>query len=816
MTPLEKKKNFDAIQKEFNAYKIAGSTLLQAEQIDAKTYYKKVRNKGVQLGLINSDEYPTDLPGIVEPVFRITGATAGAIAGIAGGLPGMSVGAGIGGGAATAVYREFSELLSPDLPLAPMGTKMKEAGLAGGVDFAGMMLFGGAGNVIGRVLGNANKMSGKSMNNLNRLGNERISKIKDGISRKTGFIQKFFISKTDDMGRYADEVANAMEKEGLTPYLGLVTHDTIKSYFQAAGVMPLLGSPVQKIHKEQMNAVVKRLVSDVKTLEKELQREGVNPLLGINSFKWTGKEFERIGPVKDLDYFGATLVQNVTQRLKGNVEAKNKAWELYNKSISSIGNDNKINISNKFVYEKLNKETSLMEMLGLGKGGHSAVANAANKPFPNQGPLVNEMVNNILRKSGLTRGTPRAEITALNGNQMNRLHTSIKDEVIRYRNKISTAQFQTANPLPEDTARLMASLDLKASLEASMQGVRTSAGDDIGILLANANKETGVLATTIKNNKESMRLMGSENTLLKGLYDDIDIGSSEFGNMHEIAGISLPEIRKIGGKGVGDVINKYANASGKNAQEEFKRLLGEKEYKAFVTQELDDIYWEHLLRPEKAGNFEAALPGLNRALGLTGKNMPLFQQRMKAMYGDKADGMVKQFKEVNQVLKYVLSEPNMNNYVVRNAILSKGSIGIGAIGILGFSAGGMVGTFGSLGIMYGVTNFLAKPYSKKLLQQAALGPATSTGREAISKVKTEIQKHLGVADKYNRQKEKMLAITNPSAYKRYTELLKENGVDIGIPGIAGAATATEVAASGVLGRPEDEAGGGPFNRRRIY
>ena len=35
MTPLEKKRYFDTIQKEFNAYKIAGSMLMQNNQIDA-------------------------------------------------------------------------------------------------------------------------------------------------------------------------------------------------------------------------------------------------------------------------------------------------------------------------------------------------------------------------------------------------------------------------------------------------------------------------------------------------------------------------------------------------------------------------------------------------------------------------------------------------------------------------------------------------------------------------------------------------------------------------------------------------------------
>ena len=131
MDLLERKKRQDIIQGEFNNYKRAGSTLLQAGRIDAKKYYANVRNKGIQLGLLTENDYPTDLPASIEPIMRIGGATIGAVLGGAAGLAGRqnpltsaSVGAGLGGAAATAGYRELAELLNPDLPLAPIGKKI--------------------------------------------------------------------------------------------------------------------------------------------------------------------------------------------------------------------------------------------------------------------------------------------------------------------------------------------------------------------------------------------------------------------------------------------------------------------------------------------------------------------------------------------------------------------------------------------------------------------------------------------------------------------------------------------------------------------
>ena len=184
MDLLERKKLEDSIQEEFNNYKRAGSTLLQANRIDAKKYYANVRNKGIQLGLLTENDYPTDLPSWAEPVMRVTGATLGAVAGGAVGIAGKqrplmsaSVGAGLGGAAATGAYRELAELLNPDLPLAPIGKKMSDVGIAGAIDFGGTMVVGGLFNGVGALLGKGKQISQRGVQNLGNKSNEALKDI---------------------------------------------------------------------------------------------------------------------------------------------------------------------------------------------------------------------------------------------------------------------------------------------------------------------------------------------------------------------------------------------------------------------------------------------------------------------------------------------------------------------------------------------------------------------------------------------------------------------------------------------------------------
>ena len=65
----------------FETLKSDGYRLLQEGKIDAKTYYSKTRDAGIELGLIDERDYPGRLPRFAEGFLEVLGGTGGAIGG---------------------------------------------------------------------------------------------------------------------------------------------------------------------------------------------------------------------------------------------------------------------------------------------------------------------------------------------------------------------------------------------------------------------------------------------------------------------------------------------------------------------------------------------------------------------------------------------------------------------------------------------------------------------------------------------------------------------------------------------------------------
>ena len=126
----------------FEQLKSDGYRLMQEGKIDAKTYYSKTRDAGIELGLISPQDYPGRLPswaeGFLEVVGGVGGAIAGGIAGAPGGpvgiVAGAGAGAGIGSGSGSLAADFLGDLLAPDMPAPSAGERVKDAAVTGAVD----------------------------------------------------------------------------------------------------------------------------------------------------------------------------------------------------------------------------------------------------------------------------------------------------------------------------------------------------------------------------------------------------------------------------------------------------------------------------------------------------------------------------------------------------------------------------------------------------------------------------------------------------------------------------------------------------------
>lgn len=801
MDLLERKKRQDIIQNEFNNYKRAGSTLLQAGRIDAKKYYANVRNKGIKLGLLTENDYPTDLPASIEPIMRIGGATIGAVLGGAAGLAGRqnpltsaSVGAGLGGAAATAGYRELAELLNPDLPLAPIGKKISDAGMAGAIDFGGTLAVGGVFNVIGKGIGSASKISQRGAANLANKSPEELTKISDGIPKKVGFLQRMFTDKEKQLDKLVDETVKEMQEQGLTPYMAAMSPELIKSYFQAAGVMPILGSPVQKLYTKQVNELVKRLVDGVKR-DAGLTKE---PLLSPGAFVVKGNKIIRdpknIPDELNNTQLGAAFIQTVEKNINKIVADKKEAYRLFDKNVVNLKTPVPITQGNLRgtidgqPSDVIANGKTLQEMIGVkGEAQTSFGIFARNNQFNESASAIKDMQNRYMRKNGkeyILRDVKFKADGTMSGANLNQLYANVRDSLGLLK---KNTRGVGARAEPGDAGAIARLGSIKAGIEQTLKG----AGDD-GLVafnqLESAKAIQRQLASDIEANIPALQTMGSQN-----MYNIIAKEAPEY----SISGVNLAQ--KIPNSvTLGTVVKKYFDAPDVASQRYLKKILDEgstnglSSYKALVSQEMDDIFYKTVFsKTNRTGDFASTVPDFRKAMGIDGTGSGAMKARLTVAYGEKqATAMINELPKIAKVMEqYMIKEPNMSNFVVRNAILS-GSIGIGSIGILGYSMGGVLGTAVSLGIMRSVTAFLAKPYSKELINTAIKRSGTPAGDAAGTRIMSELNEGTKSASKFNAYKEKILQRANPEAYRRLMITMQQAGIE------------TTGQATGVFARPD--------------
>ena len=772
MTPLERKKIQDRIQQEFNMYKSAGSTLLQTGKIDAPEYYERVRNKGIKLGLIGEDEYPTTLPSSIEPVMRVTGATIGALAGIPLGLGGISAGAGVGGALATAAFQEFSEFFNPDLPMMPIGQKMKRAGTAGAVDFAGTLAFGGAGNVIGNVITKSKNISQKGLKNLGEKTDEQLSALGANIpEREVGPLQRLFVSTKNDNKKYMDKVAAELEEQGLTPYLALVSRPTIRAYFEAAGRMPLIGTPQRRVWDENMNNLVTRLVDGVKRFDRESKASGLKPLLSEGKFTVTPTGRIEVAdniPISQLQQqqSGAAITA-LSNRILDSAANKKEAYNIFDKGMRTVKNVNlqqTVNIGTETA--PVNQQLSKL----LSTSPSNPLFARANAPEFNAGKQFSKDLREVLSNAKIGQN-----VDNLTGVQTQRLYTELRKKIVQLESRESRGQIGQEVIDKNIKTSLEQFRTLQSALLQRLQGVKFRDGGDAGAILTQANSLNEILKNNIALNAPLLSYLGKSNTLVKSLGNDLD------GSMDDLvreSGFQFAAKSAKDKKTDVELITTYFDDF--KMQGYLSQALGKDQYKKMVQTDIDDIFERSLFKNINAkGTLKDT--DLRKDLGLDGNSARsrLIQKRLEIAFGNQGKEMYKELDKFVNILKYLPDNPKLNEFVTRRAaLMAAGStLGVGALGVGVSMAGGPIAGLASLGLAFGFSQFLALPYGKRLLAQAQAN--TFAGRQAADKVLNDIANLSGPANRANKSKAQGLAVVNQAAYKKYLEFLRQSGIELG-------------------------------------
>ena len=349
----------------------------------------------------------------------------------------------------------------------------------------------------------------------------------------------------------------------------------------------------------------------------------------------------------------------------------------------------------------------------------------------------------------------------INGKGLNQLYSNVRDSLALINNNArksgvaEKASDQVAIP------RLSA---LKKTIEEAIENSGAKGADAAKKLLAakNAGQQ---FRTAVKQNADALNVMGSQNAL--------KILSKEMPE-YSIQGVRMSTVDK-GRATVTDVINKYYNKPDLESQKYLKSLLdgneGSKfgEYKALVSQEIDDLFYQNVFKSvNKGGNWKGTVNDYNKAFGLHGEGSGLMKAKIRTAFPEKeANNIINNLGQISKILdNHMVTQPNFSKYLVRNAAIS-GTLGFGAVGIGGAALGGLLGTAVSMGAVYGIVSFLAKPYAKGLINTAINQAGTRAGTAAGERITAEISQLSKPAAKFNAKKEQIMSKLNPELYNKF-------------------------------------------------
>ena len=333
-------KDIENKQQVFNQIKSDGYAALQAGKIDSKTYYAKTRDIGIELGLIDANDYPGRLPPFAESFLEVVGGVGGAIAGGIAGIPagpagvigGASLGAGTGAAGMSLAADFLGDILAPDMPSPTARERVRDAAVTGAVDSAITLATPIAGRAfkpaVDKIVDSALKAK------------QKIVKQTPDAANRINFLEKT-LGLTDEAAQEAKKLAD----EGVPLSLGQASSSPfVRGIYNLSSRMPLAGAPGQKQLAKTFEAVDEALnkrispVAKVKPLT-EVERSKLIQEFGMksfdswrNSYKSVYKKAEQLNKRKGNFFDTSNLVRtaNIVYPKSKFTDAPSDVLELLN------------------------------------------------------------------------------------------------------------------------------------------------------------------------------------------------------------------------------------------------------------------------------------------------------------------------------------------------------------------------------------------------------------------------------------------------------------------------------------------------------
>jgi hypothetical protein len=312
MATFQELKDKEEAQEIFNQVKLDGSRLLREGKIDKKTYYAKTRKAGIELGLIDPNEYPGRLPAWVESAFEIGGGIAGTIGGaIAGSLPGAVAGATGGTAAGSLAYDYLGDLLAPDMPSPSTKERFIDAGITGATSGA----LTAVAPVVAKPIEATVRGIASGFKSGSKFASDKIKGVTPSADKSVGVVERG-LGITDD----AVAKANLLGKEGVELSVGQASSSPlIQGAYNLTSRMPIVGKPgLDQMRKSfgQIDEALKKRTKIDKPLTESERSDLINKF-GKQKFDEWRKSYQALyKQADDLniakgDFFDASIISSI-------------------------------------------------------------------------------------------------------------------------------------------------------------------------------------------------------------------------------------------------------------------------------------------------------------------------------------------------------------------------------------------------------------------------------------------------------------------------------------------------------------------------